>query len=84
MCDGLRKSKWLPGLLVEMTSVGEETGKLEDTLDVVSDYYNREVDTAVKKALEIMNPVITIVLAVIVVFILLSVYLPLFSMYGSI
>ena len=83
MSDGLRKSRWLPKLLVEMAAVGEETGKLEDTLDVVSQYYNREVDSAVKKALEILNPVITIVLAVIVVFILLSVYLPLFSMYAS-
>ena len=84
MSDGLRKSKWFPNLLVEMTAVGEETGKLEDTLNVVSDYYTKEVDTAVKRALEILNPVITMVLALIVVFILLSVYMPLFSMYGSI
>ena len=84
LCDGLRKGKWLPRLLLEMLAVGEETGKMEDTLNVVNDYYNREVDAAVKRALEILNPVITIVLAIIVVFILLSVYLPLFSMYGSI
>ena len=83
MTDGLRDSPWLPNLLVEMISVGEETGKLEDTLGVVSEYYNKEVDSAVHKALEILNPCITIVMAIIVVFILLSVYLPLFSMYGS-
>ena len=83
MCDGLKDSPWLPSLLVEMCSVGEETGKLEETLSVVSDYYNKEVDSAVHKALEILNPAITIVMAIIVVFILLSVYLPLFSMYGS-
>ena len=64
-----------------MVTVGEETGKLENTLDVISDYYTKEVDLAVKKALDILNPCITIVLAIIVVFILLSVYLPLFSMY---
>lgn len=84
MSSGLRKSKWLPNLLIEMTAVGEETGRLEETLEIVSEYYNKEVDTAVKRALEILNPVITIVLAVIVVFILLSVYMPLFSMYGSV
>ena len=84
LSDGLRKSPWLPNLLVEMTSVGEETGKLEETLNVVTDYYNKEVSTAVARALEIMNPCITIVLALIVVFILLSVYLPIFSMYGGI
>lgn len=79
--DGLKKSQWLPGLLLEMTAVGEETGNLEETLTVVSEYYTKEVDVAVKRALEIMNPIITMFLAAIVVFILLSVYLPLFSMY---
>lgn len=81
---GLRKSRYLPKLLVEMTSVGEETGKLEETLSVVSDYYTKEVDTAVKRALGILEPCITLFLAAIVVFILLSVYLPIFSMYGSV
>ena len=81
LADGLKDSKWFPPLLKEMVTVGEETGKLEDTLDVVSEYYSQEVDIAVKKALDILNPCITIVLALIVVFILLSVYLPIFSMY---
>ena len=81
LADGIKQSKWFPQLLKEMVTVGEETGKLENTLDVISDYYTKEVDLAVKKALDILNPCITIVLAIIVVFILLSVYLPLFSMY---
>lgn len=81
LADGLKDCPWFPTLLKEMVTVGEETGKLEETLTVVSDYYNREVDVAVKKALDILNPCITIFLAIVVVFILLSVYLPLFSMY---
>lgn len=81
LADGLKESKWLPMLLKEMITVGEETGRLEETLNVISDYYTKEVDAAVKRALEILNPCITIVLALIVVFILLSVYLPIFSMY---
>ena len=84
LCDGLKKSKWLPKLLTEMVGVGEETGKMEETLDVVSEYYTREVGTAVTRALGILEPVIVIFMAAIVVFILLSVYLPLFSMYGTI
>ena len=82
LSDGIKESKWFPSLLKEMVTVGEETGKLEDTLNVVSEYYTKEVDIAVKKALDILNPCITIVLALMVVFILLSVYLPIFSMYG--
>ena len=81
LADGLKKSPWFPPMLLEMVTVGEETGKLEDTLIVVSDYYTKEVDGAVKKALEILNPCITVVLALLVVFILLSVYLPIFGMY---
>ncbi len=81
---GLQMSQYLPKLLLEMTAVGEETGHLEETLEVVSDYYTKEVDTAVKRALGILEPCITIVLAVLVVFILLSVYLPIFSMYSSV
>ena len=81
LADGLKQSQWFPTLLLEMVTVGEETGKMEETLNVVSDYYNKEVDVAVKRALDILNPCITVVLALIVVFVLLSVYLPIFSMY---
>lgn len=84
MSDGLRASKWLPSLLVEMTAVGEETGRMEETLDVVNDYYKKEVSNSVDRALGILEPVIVIIMALLVVFILLSVYLPLFSMYGSV
>ena len=83
LVDGLRKSKWLPSLLLEMTGVGEETGNLDDTLDVINEYYTDEVSVAVARALSILEPCITLVMAGLVVFILLSVYLPLFSMYGS-
>lgn len=82
--DGLKESNYLPKLLLEMTAVGEETGNLDDTLDVINEYYTDEVSVAVERALGILEPCIVIVMALLVVFILLSVYLPLFSMYGSV
>jgi len=84
MSRALKSCPYLPNLLIEMTAVGEQTGKMEETLDVVAEYYNKEVDVAVKRALGILEPCITIFLAAIVVFILLSVYLPIFTMYGSV
>ena len=81
LSEGLSGSEYLPGMLVEMTAVGEETGEMEKTLDVVNEYYNKEVTVAVDNALGIMEPAIVLVLAGMVVFILLSVYLPLFSLY---
>ncbi len=82
--DGLRQSKWFPSLLLEMTAVGEQTAKLEDTLTVVGTYYSKEVSAAVERALRLLEPIIIIVLACIVAFILLCVYLPLFTMYGTV
>ena len=84
LTEGLRESPWFPKLLVEMTAVGEETGKVEETLEVVNEYYTKEVGVAVSRALGILEPAIILVMAAMVVFILLSVYLPLFSMYGQI
>ena len=83
LARGLQGCKYLPRLLVEMTAVGEETGNLEETLTVAAEYYAREVDTAVKNAMGILEPCITLMLACLVVFILLAVYLPIFGMYGS-
>ena len=84
LCDGLKKSKWLPSMLLEMTAVGEETGSLEETLRIVGKYFANEVDTAVSRALSIMEPVIIIVMAFLVAFILLSVYLPMFNLYSHV
>ena len=80
----LSYSKELPGMLVQMTAVGEATGAMENTLQVLAEYYDNETEVRTKRALALLEPAIIVVLAVFVVFILLSVYLPLFSMYEGI
>ena len=77
-------AKELPKMLTQMTAVGEATGSMESTLKVLAEYYDNEVDVRVKKALSLLEPAIIVVLAVFVVFILMSVYLPMFSIYESI
>ena len=72
-----------PQMLTEMVGVGERSGSMEDTLDVVGDYFDNEATVITTRLLSVMEPVITLVLAVIVVVLLLSVYLPMFSMYGA-
>ena len=79
----LRAENTLPELAIEMTAVGEQTGSLEATMEVISEYYDNEVEMATNRAMSVLEPIIIIVLAVIVFVLLLSVYLPLFSMYGS-
>lgn len=80
----MSQSRDLPAMLVQMTSIGESTGSMEDTLQVMAEYYDNEVDTATARALSLLEPIIIILLAGIVVVILLAVYLPMFSMYGAI
>lgn len=77
-------TKELPAMLVQMTAVGEATGSMESTLRVLAEYYENEVEVRTKQALSLLEPAIIVVLAIFVVFILMAVYLPMFSMYSAI
>ena len=80
----MRYARELPAMLVQMTAVGEATGSMESTLKVLAEYYDNEVEVRTKQALALLEPAIIVVLAIFVVFILMAVYLPMFSMYSSI
>jgi len=71
-------------MLVQMVSVGEETGNLETVLVQLADYYDREVNFTIASFTKLLEPVIMLVLAVVVLFILLSVYLPMMQMVTSV
>lgn len=77
----LGKSKFLPPMLVEMIAMGETTGTMETTLEAVAKFYDNEVEISTAKATGLLEPAIICVLAVIVVMVLFSVYIPMFSMY---
>jgi type IV pilus assembly protein PilC len=77
-------AKELPPMLIQMTAVGEATGSMESTLKVLAEYYDNETDVRTRRALSLLEPAIIVVLSVFVVFILLAVYLPMFSMYSAI
>ena len=82
--DSMAGARELPPMLVEMTAVGESAGALESTLEVLAEYYDNEVDVRTQRALALLEPAIICVLAVVVVFILMAVYLPMFNMYSAI
>ena len=71
-------------MLTEMTGVGERSGSMEETFDIVGDYFSNEVEVYSQRLLSILEPAITISLAVIAVLLLLCVYAPMFTMYGAI
>ena len=74
---------YLPKTFIETVRAGEQSGSLEETLDVIGEYFDNEVEVTTARLLSVLEPIITIALAVIVVVLLLAVYLPLFTLYGG-
>ena len=81
LTDCLKSIGVFPDLLVEMTGVGEDTGALEETLDTIGLYYDGEVEIASQKALNALQPIITVLLGLAIGFIVVALYLPMFGMY---
>jgi type IV pilus assembly protein PilC len=79
IADPLERSRLFPPMVVHMISVGEETGSLDQMLQKVADFYESEVDAALHALASTIEPVMIVVLGVIVLFILLSVFLPLIT-----
>jgi type IV pilus assembly protein PilC len=73
-----------PAMVVDMISVGEETGALDTMLTKVADFYEEEVSAAVKAITSILEPVMIIVVGGMVGFVVISMYLPLFKVYDQI
>ena len=80
----LAQAPVFPAMVVHMVGVGEETGALDTMLDKVADFYEDEVDAAVKALTSILEPVMIVVVGGIVGFIVISMYLPLFKVYDQI
>lgn len=77
----LQGKKYFPPTMVDMCSVGEETGELEETLDNVADYYANEADYRIQRLLALLEPTMLVVLAIFAGIIVVSIYLPIFTMY---
>jgi type IV pilus assembly protein PilC len=80
----LRQCPAFPPMVAQMVGVGEETGALDAMLAKIADFYDDEVEAAVKALTSIMEPVMIIFVGGIVGVIVISMYLPLFSVYNSI
>jgi len=76
----LGKSPVFPPMVVHMIAVGEETGALDNMLIKVSDAYDREVDTTVAALTSVLEPILILGMGVVVGFIVIAMYLPIFQM----
>jgi len=83
LVDPLKETDVFPGMVTQMIGVGEQTGAMDAMLQKIADFYEDEVDAAVKDLLTAMEPIMIVVLGVVVGGIVISMYLPLFSLIGK-
>jgi len=80
LAKSLEQQKIFPDLSVEMIEVGESTGALPAMLNSVAEFYEEDVQTALGAAMALIEPIILIVMAVFVGGVLISLYLPIFTL----
>lgn len=73
-----------PNMLIEMVSVGEATGNLEEVLTKISDYFDEELDIEIKNMTAAIEPVMILFIGLIVVIVLLAIFLPMLELMSSI
>ena len=81
--DAMRDSGCMPDILTDMTAVGEESGELSETLSTIAAYYDSELATAISEALAKLEPTILVVIAAFAGYVVIAIYVAMFSMYGS-
>lgn len=82
--QALEDKKIFPVMLTQMIKIGEESGTLDQVLQKTAEFYDNEIDNTTGQLTAMIEPVIIIVLAAVVGFIIVSIILPIFQMYNSI
>jgi len=78
--DPLKKSDVFPSMVVQMISVGEETGSLDNMLSKIADFYDQEVDAAVKGLTSMIEPIVMVFMGAVIGFIVIAMFIPMFEM----
>jgi type IV pilus assembly protein PilC len=84
LAEPLKETGVFPPMVVQMVGVGEKSGNLPEMLAKIADYYDTEVDTAITTLTSILEPAIIVVMGIFIAGVLISMYLPMFEMVGSI
>jgi type IV pilus assembly protein PilC len=80
IAEPMRESRLVDDMVVNMIEVGEETGDLDTMLYKIADFYDEEVDTAVKSLISLLEPIMIVVLGGIIGFIVVALFLPLIKL----
>jgi len=80
LASTLDQSRWFPSIVVQMISVGEQSGELETMLNKIADTHEREVESHIMALTSMLEPVMILVMGLIVGFVVISILLPIFEM----
>ncbi|WP_273432309.1 type II secretion system F family protein [Chitinibacter tainanensis] len=80
LTTAMQNANVFPNMVLQMTSIGEESGSLDSMLGKVADYYEEEVDNAVEALSSLMEPIIMVVLGTLIGGLVVAMYLPIFKM----
>jgi type IV pilus assembly protein PilC len=83
LTEPLKDSEVFPGMVTQMIAVGEQTGAMDAMLQKIADFYEEEVDAAVKDLLTALEPIMIVFLGIVVGGVVISMYMPLFSLIGK-
>jgi type IV pilus assembly protein PilC len=83
LSSAMATTKIMPDLAVEMVEVGESTGALSQMLNSVAEFFEQDVETSMQAVMALIEPAIMIVVSVVVAFVLISLYMPIFSLASS-
>jgi type IV pilus assembly protein PilC len=81
--EALEKSGMFFGMSIDMIKVGEATGSLDDMLNNVSEFLDEQIETRMQRILSLVEPMMLVFMGIIIAILLISIYLPMFSMLGS-
>jgi type IV pilus assembly protein PilC len=81
--SALEESEIFIDMAIDMVKVGEATGSLDDMLGSVSDFLDEQVETRMQRLLSLVEPMMLVFMGAIIAILLISIYLPMFSMLGS-
>ena len=79
LAEPMAVSRYFPDMVVQMVSVGEQTGQLDELLEKSADYYDREVDYTIQHLSALLEPLLLLGLAIVVLFFALAIFLPMWD-----
>jgi type IV pilus assembly protein PilC len=82
--EPLKRHPIFPSMVIQMAAIGEETGQMDAMLEKVAEFYEDEVDAAIKSLTSIVEPIMMIFVGAIVGFIIIALYMPMFALFDKI